>query len=262
MSKELGEWTISDSQKNFVERKICEEFMTLSELEKNEQFSFDDKLSCVNNILEFKKLINYDGEDSIYLDFKKYFKYYIKAVDEKDTGYDEISVSRTYEKLQCFKPSDRVTLLKSFKRELQLNFYASHAESCDEYIERSKLELYAESFSLESSIKYIRLWSGLNIKNLLLSVLAILVLTSVVISPAPFESWSTLNVILHDYSSVKPLNYVLNVLSMMFDLDVSMTVSANSVLGLLAIIAGKSLYILALINFIIARLIKHMNILD
>ncbi|MEH3113420.1 hypothetical protein [Pedobacter terrae] len=221
----------------------------------------DDKFQCLNNIISLKKLVNYSGHDSIYLDFKKYVKLYIEAVEEKDSGYDNIDVQRISSKLADILIIDQINILKFFKKTLLINGYPDEASECECVLQKLRISFYKANKNFKNYCKLVALWSSLSIKRLFILLLVFYIATVLLLIPAYFESLELFKVNYTRFSENQMLNHLLNVLTLFFDLsDNTMKVEAQNGFALILIILSKIIYITILVNFLAKKLIDFIKI--
>lgn len=227
---------------------------------RNNNGKTDDLLSSLNNIIELKKLLKYIGDDSIYLDYKHFFELYLKAVEEQDSGYDHVSINHIIEKLKYLESSERVNSILVFKRQLLLHGYYDLAKECDDYINQARFEgVLSLKKNIKNILNIVILWSALSKKNLLIVLALFYVFVLLILLPSPVPQLVIFNSDSHSYSDVRWLNYLLNVLTLFFDLDEGMRVGTNCSFGIIAIIVGKIFYIAILINYFVKNLIKRFE---
>lgn len=221
----------------------------------------DDKFHSLNNIISLKKLINYNGHDSIYLDFKRYLRLYIEAVENKDSGYDNVDVLRVSTKLSGIVILDQISLLKFFKKILLTNGYTDEANECEQAIHKLKISFYQANKSFKNYCKLIALWSSVSVSRLIVLLFTFYVITSLFLMPAYFESLEFFKINYADLSSNNLINHLLNILTLFFDLESNcIKIEANNGFAIILIILAKVIYITVLINFLTMKLINFIKI--
>lgn len=249
---------MTSQQTQYITSSIHSETLRLATLNTS-----DDKFQCLNNIICLKKLINYVGQDSIYLDFKLFLKNYIDAVEEKDSGYDNISIARISTQLDGMCLEEQISLLKFFKKLLIIKAYLDEAKDCDLHLQVLKLEFYKKNKSLLNYGKLVAIWSSSSFWKLIGLLFCFYCLASLFLMPAYFESFQLFKVTYITLSSNFLMNHLLNVLSIFFDLDnSSMKIEANSPLALILMIMSKIIYITILVNFLTKKFVEFIKIND
>lgn len=225
-------------------------------------YDYENLFFCLNNIIDQKHLLNYNGSDSIYLDFKKLIKYYIQSSDIKEIGYDNIDISMIDQKLNKLNAEEKYLILKMFRRELRKNSFSDKGQDCEKFIDNARLKYYKENFNLENGIKYLALLSASNIYWLLLTIIMLIILISVIFLPAPLEIMGVIDVSNVYFSKYKFFNNISNILSLLFDLDYKMEVKAINPLGVILLGLLKLLFVSIIINYLWKRVVKYFKIID
>ncbi|MFN8229484.1 MAG: hypothetical protein U0V03_01045 [Bacteroidia bacterium] len=260
---------MTNAEKEYINSLIQIETTKLKELENNKSSTFDDKLACLNNIIELKKLINYSKDDSIYLDLKYFFKIYIKTVEEKDNNYDKISLNKIAIKLHGMELNQKISLLNIFRRELLINHYTENITECDKLIQRTKLLIYCKELSFENKLKSIKniirivaIWSSDSLRNLAVCFIIFFLSSSLFFLEAPNQGFHTINYETETFCTSPSINFFLNLLTLFFDLEHGMKIEAVNAFGVLQIILGKIIYLGILINFLVKKASEFIKIID
>ena len=252
-----------DSNKiNFLGNTLDQEKQKFEKILNTEPINYEDAFFCLNNIIDYKNLVNYKGSDSIYIDFKKLIVLYIKSSESKELGYDEIDVSMIDKKLDKLAVDEKLLILDMFKRELLKNSFSSKVHECNKFIDIAKLKLYKKKKGFKNRIKYLFLLSSSGFHALLLSLLILFVLIFIIFLPAPFAFMETINIENADFSSYSIINKVANILSLLFDLDHKMKIEASNILGVILLGALKLIFISIIINYLWKKIVEYFKLID
>jgi hypothetical protein len=253
---------MNQAQSQYLGNILASEIVNFKALENAASSTWDDKFASLNTIIELKKLINHSGDNSIYLDLKYFFKLYLKAIEEKDNNYDDISINMIERKVSSLSDIEKIKLLKIFKRELLLNHYVEYIDECNRCILKAELKHYCSKFTFRHLLKIVAIWSSASIRNLFISLIIFFAFSSLFFLPAPCNELTTFNLEYRSFCSGSVFNFILNILSLFFDIESGLKVTPINGIGVLQMILGKVIYLSILINFFIKKLTDLLKIID
>lgn len=247
---------MTSNNTNFLVASINSEYRLFDSLT-----TADDRFNCLNNIIELKRLIpNNNLGVSLYIDFKRYYKYYIQAVEDKDSDYDQVIISNIRKKTSSMGLEMQLNLLKYVRKLLLLNGYPDEAKDCSNIIQEIKIEFYKQKNDVISFIKLFALWSSISLVNLVIVLISFFLLASLFLLETKLESFAVLNLTTVEYTKNYYLNHLINTLTLFFDLDSAMKVEANCFYGVVLIIIAKIFYLLILVNFFAKKIVEFIKI--
>ena len=241
-----------------------EKLKELLEIKENENRKIDpyqdssSYFANLNHIIELKNQLRNMGYNfEIYSDLKRAIKLYFTVIENKRFGYDTFKFDKIVEKIKYTPIAHQIELLYYLKRLLIFNEYEELIIVCDKEINRTKISSLLEELSVikfrsyQNLFRILFLWSSLSISNLLISMFIFFVLTYIVFLPAPFRFMEVMEISYENYSKNFLVNHGMNILSMLFKLDLKMQIVKANSIGLLVIIVGKVFYIILIINYIV-----------
>lgn len=253
---------LSGDNKDFLTETLKNEKDKLKLILKNEIVNYEDAFFCLSNVIDQKQLLEYQNSDSIYLDFKKLIKLYIKSCESKEMEYDEIDVSMIDNKLDKLDIQEKCLILEMFRRELRKNSFNDKSNECDYYIDKARLFYYKSNLNFKNSIKYLALLSSSSFYNLLITILFLIGFVSILFLPSPFSFMSTINVNLVDFSQNGILNYISNIFSLLFDLDFKMEIKAINFGGVILLGLLKLLFVTIIANYLWKKVVHYIKIIS
>ncbi|HTA63767.1 MAG TPA: hypothetical protein VK835_14990 [Bacteroidia bacterium] len=222
---------------------------------------FSIKLYKINDIISIKELlISYNEKYSVYTDIKKCFLYYIKASEEQEHDYSEISLKFIENKIKAFPLKEKISLLSFFMRNLKKNGHDEIASNCKELIHAEKIRLCWQEKGLTNVIKFISIWSTQTMWHLVITILVFFLFTTIALLPAPLICMEWIEVKKESFSSNYFINHLANTISLLFDFDEGVKVKGNNIGGVILIMFSKVIFISIIINYFVKEIIEKIKI--
>lgn len=237
-----------------LEKSKLEKFL------KHENNDYEDIVSLINTIIDLKILINYNENDSVYLDLKKMIKYYILAVENKECGYDKVNVDLVCCKINKIELRERQNLFYFFKRELLKKSFLDESIECENYIYNNKILILKQSKKIKDKIKLLFLMSSKNIINLITSFLIIFLIIYIIQLKAPVKFMEFYSVNYLQMHSNVFLNDISNILIMLINLNDEVSLKPTNILAIIFLGFLKLLYVSLFVNYFWKKIIDYIKI--
>jgi len=250
------------SHGTYLNQLIINEKNNLSLILSQDIINYEEAFNSVNCIIDLKFLSNYTDVDSIYIDIKKFIKYYILAVDSRDNGYDKINVEQIYRKLSRLDNTQKLQLLEFFKRELKKSEYIDEISDCEKWINKTKEALCWDNFSLKNLILYLGLVSSRNLGTLTITFVIIIAFTFLITLPAPHPQMETIQAEFINISDSDFRNRVLNIIILFLDFENKLDIKPLNTFGVILLGAIKVIYITVFINYFWKKIVEQIKIVD
>lgn len=222
-----------------------------------ESLSITEKLNILYNLIILK---NSFGIHNFYKDVKKIIDYYIELIKTSDFGYDSINYKKLDKVLQCLSSEEQISFLKYsisiISRELpehDIDWFLSK-------LNKAEINNIIRKRSIIMYPKILFLFAGTEVLNLIIVFIVFILITYIILLPAPYSSWEIFNLHYVNYSSNFFINHLLNILSLFGNIDTDFKIVSRNGLGLVVLIFAKIVFVLLIVNFIYKKLSEKITI--
>lgn len=222
-----------------------------------------NKASLYYSIIQIKNAqpLTSDIRNSIYLDVKHFIRLYIQSIDNRDLGYDIISIDKIKKAINfCANTDERYQLSLLAYRLLKTKGFEEESKNSKTFVNETKTRLLcSRPYSFGKYFRIILHLSTYNLLSIIASILVIVIFSAIIFLPAPYKSWETFKITYHNYSEIFSLNHFVNIISNLFAVENDFKVETNSILGILTLIAIKLFYIIFIVNYLYKKVIDFLN---
>lgn len=226
----------------------------------NNNILFHNKFADFQANKRIDGYVNYEG----YSDLKEIYSLYAKVLHLKSKNYNLLSIENINTITEGFSINQKIELNEYLIKCLISEVHLDESKKMSFELKKLKIKRSSEKIkALESPVKeffkLILLCSSYNILSLIISLIIVLLFSTLIYSSAPLDWMALINVEFKEITTIKPINYFLNVLLYILDFEYKMVVEPINILGVLLMIFLKSIFYLVIVNFIIVEIQKKLK---
>lgn len=213
------------------------------------------KIQLIYLIIGIK--VQYECQDykcPLYIDIKKFIKYYLKSRANKDYGYDEYNSQKIISCIHNVDKYKQLELLVYVKRHLQSSFEPT--DWVDEQISNVKKDLYKQKHNYFLWILYCCTDSLL---KMCLTIMFVFILTFLFLLPAFCDCMVLYQIEYAELTSNFYLNHIINVLALFFDLDIGCKLICLNCFSVLVYLIVRFLSFVVVGNFLYQKIMQKLT---
>jgi hypothetical protein len=250
------EINLSESKRQTLFKYLEEERLYYEKVKDNNP---ESAFFCINRIIDLKDVLDYEGEDSIYLDFKIMVLHYIDFLKLKDFEYDNVDINIWRDMISIMSIPNRISILEQLQRLLKQYEFRGKIKEIQKLIDINRIKYYWKNKSIPNILRMLLLASSLNVLSLTVSILLLLFLIVIIIQPSFSPSFAIIEVEMIEYSHHSWLNSISNVLAYLFKVDDTMKIKPISPPGVLVVGFVKLLLVVVIANFLWKRVLNNFK---
>lgn len=198
-------------------------------------------------------------KQSLYLDIKKFIKYYIKSSEKKDYGYDKLNVEKIINAINTSSSDkEKYELSLYTSRLINLNGLESELIEFAKFLNVCKTESLKKETSFGSKIRLISHIASYKLSSIIYILIAVFLLSYLIFLPAEFELFELFKMNYSNYADNFYWNHFLNIFSLAIGIESESVIIPLNGFGIFVLAILKLAYILIILNFLYQ---KTLNII-
>jgi hypothetical protein len=198
-------------------------------------------------------------KQSLYLDIKKFIKFYIKSTDKKDYGYDKLNVEKIIKAIETSSSEkEKYELSLYASRLINLNGLEAELIEFTKYLNISKTKSLKKDTSLSSKIRLISHVASYKLSSIVSILIVVFFLSYLIFLPSKVELFQIFRMDYSNYADGFYLNHFLNLFSLAIGIESKNIIIPLNGFGVFVLAILKLAYILIILNFLYQ---KTLNII-
>jgi len=215
-------------------------------------------LTHIVNLIALKK--RYNDRRHIYLYLKILIEKYIDIIKSEDFGYDSFNFDKLAEltteltlpqKVSFYNYS--ISIISSSMPDLDIEWFKKRKINAE-------IELVKKNFWSKPQIFHlVTLYVSSSVRKTCAFILVIFLIPTLLLLPAPFESFEWFTVNYENYSNVFIVNHILNLAGFFADIDNDFKIKPLNEFATVIYILYKVLFVLLIANYLFGKISEKFN---
>ncbi|SIQ84162.1 hypothetical protein [Pontibacter lucknowensis] len=222
---------------------------------------FYQKVDAQNSILQIKI---HSGDstlsDEIYVDLKYLIIFYLKSIEEKQHGYDEIDLNKIFFYAKHLPFDQRVKILTFLHRLLALNGFEDETESCAKELINANCELFLNDKSIVSKLRWFYLKTTKNLVAIILTLTVFYGICYILLLPTDNPQMQLFEVEYLKLSDNFYQNHGANILAGLFQISDEFKIKPLNTFGIIMLVIGKLMFLIIVINILIKEISNKLKL--
>jgi len=199
--------------------------------------------------------------NSIYLDAKRFIFCYINSVEERDLGYDVVDTKKISKCIEALdNAQEQLQLSLNAYRLLKTKGFEDEGKEIRKLSNKKKTDVIRnQKYKFGKYFKLLLHLSSYSLSSIVLTICIIILISYVILLPAPFDEWVTYKVNYHIYSDSFYINHLVNILSNIFGIKNDFTIETFGLLGVFTLMTLKLFYLVFIVNYLYKKVIDIIN---